>query len=435
MKTIFRYANLGLLMALVLALGAVAASAQNPCEDADGITKLGDSVREKYAIKTVDGRKAFLDVAKQFSEKYAACEPGKELGDWLKTMIPRVEKLLADQIIAEEKARLTARFDGAMKAKNWDEVYASGKEILNKYPDDFRAVELVLGSIGYDELLDRQNGKYSDETLRFAKQSLADLEAGKEFKPGFGVAPFSYKSKDDAIAWMNLTIGSIYQIGLKNKSAALPYLYKATLAPASSDVSTNPNPYEFIGSFYFDELNKLVEQIQNKAKDQKDTDTPEVAQQKVDEIKKLVAMSNGTAERAMDAFSRAFTLGKNAAYKAKMKKNVQDAYKLRFAKEEGVEAWITSAVTKPFPNPSTPIQPITDPEPVKTDATSTGTGATATTGTDATTPTASGSGAAVKPVATPVKPAAAPATTPVKNTAKPAKPQSSVKKAVAKKAA
>lgn len=435
MKTIFRYTNLGLLMALVLALGAVAVSAQNPCEDADGLTKLGDTVREKYAVKTIDGRKAFLEVAKQFSEKYAACDPGKELGDWLKTMIPRVEKLLADQIVAEEKGKLTSRFDGAMKAKNWDEVYASGKEILSKYPDDFRAVELVLGSIGYDELLDRQIGKYNDETLRFAKQSLADLEAGKEFKPGFGVAPFSYKGKDDAIAWMNLTIGSIYQIGLKNKSAALPYLYKATQAPSTSDVAGNPNPYEFIGSFYFDELNKLVEQIQNKAKDQKDTDPPEVAQQKVDEIKKLVAMSNGTAERAMDAFSRAFTLGKNAAYKAKMKKNVQDAYKLRFAKEDGVEAWITSAVTKPFPNPATPIQPITDPEPVKTDATSTGDGAAGVAPAGPSAATGNGSGAAAKPATTPAKPAAAPATTPVKNATKPAKPQSSIKKAVAKKVA
>lgn len=372
MKTIFRYANLSLLLAALLALGVVGGMAQNPCEDAEGLTKLGDSVREKFPVKTIAGRRAFLDAGKQFLEKYAACEPGKELGEWLKVQVPKNEKILAQQIIDEDKARLAGQFDGALKAKNWEVVYSSGKEILSKYADDFRAAELVLGSIGYDEMLDRQNHKYNDETMRFAKQALADLEAGKEFKPGFGVAPFVYQDRNDSIAWMNLTIGSIYQIGQKNKTAALPYLYRATQATGSA-VSKNPNPYEFIGSYYFDELNKLVDKIKTAAASQNEADPPEVAEKKVEDIKALVALSNGTAERAMDAFSRAYSLAdpkKAAEYRAKMKQNVADAYKLRFAKDEGVDAWIASAVAKPFVNPQTPVQPISDPEPVKTDATS-----------------------------------------------------------------
>jgi hypothetical protein len=68
----------------------------------------------------------------------------------------------------------------------------------------------------------------------------------------------------------------------------------------------------------------------------------------------------------MDAFARAATLAKDAAYKAKMKKNVEDAYKVRFGNTTGVDAWIANAVKAPFTNPTTPIQPISDPEPVKT---------------------------------------------------------------------
>lgn len=102
MKTIFRYANLSLLLPAMLALGTVAGIAQNPCEDAEGLTKLGDSVREKYAVKTIEGRRAFLDAGKQFLEKYASCEPGKELGEWLKIQVPKNEKTLAEQIIAED---------------------------------------------------------------------------------------------------------------------------------------------------------------------------------------------------------------------------------------------------------------------------------------------------------------------------------------------
>jgi len=72
------------------------------------------------------------------------------------------------------------------------------------------------------------------------------------------VKPFDYKSKEDAIAWMNLTIGTIYQLGKKDKVSAQPYLYAATQAPANSDVAKNPNPYEFIGGHYFDQLDALV---------------------------------------------------------------------------------------------------------------------------------------------------------------------------------
>jgi len=363
MKSIFRYVNISVLLAAVLAISAVAGFAQAPCEDAAGMQALDAKFRENYN-KDLAARKIALDAGKSYIEKYGSCEVATDFVTYLKNYLPKMEdRIKADELKGQQAVVLT-RFDNAMKAKNWDETYTSGKEILAQWPDQFRAVELVLGSIGYDEMF-AGNTKYVDETLKYALQSLNDLEAGKEFKPNYGVGTFSYKSKDDAIAWMNITIGSLYQIGKKNKSNALPYLYKATQAPTSSDVSKNPNPYEFIGSYYFDELNKLVEQIQAKAKLQSDTDTPEVAQKKVDEIKALVAQSNGIAERAMDAFSRAYTLGIKPEYKTKMKGNVEAAYKLRFGKTEGVDAWMATVNSKPFPNPSSPIAPISDPEPVK----------------------------------------------------------------------
>ncbi len=134
-------------------------------------------------------------------------------------------------------------------------------------------------------------------------------------------------------------------------------------------------------------------------------------------------MSNGLAERAMDAFSRAYTLGQAPAYKAKMKKNVEDAHQVRFAKKDGVDSWITSAVAKPFVNPTTPVAPISDPEPAKTTTSTTSTPVTPTT-----TPT--------KPADTTVKPSTTPVAKPATTPAKPAavtKPQAVVKKPVAKK--
>ena len=452
MKTIFRYANVGILVAAIMAIGAVAGFAQdppqNPCEDAAGITALDAKIREYLPKKAIEDRKVTIESSKQFIEKYGACEPNKEFTDYLKLQIPTMENALKKAIEAKEKADLLKRFDDSLTAKKWDDVYVSGKEILAKYPDEFRTVEIVLSSVGGEEAF-KNNFKYSDDTLRYSKQSIADLEAGKSFTVGdkarYGLGAFEYPSKDDAIGWLNLYIGYVTQVGQKNKPGALSYLYKASQAGSSSN--KNPIPYELIGSYYFDELNKVVEQIQAKAKEQKDTDPPDVIQKKVDEIKALVAMSNGINERAMDAFARASTLGKDAVYKAKMRKNVDDAYKLRFEKTTGVDAWITASIAKPFPDPKSPIAPISDPEPVKTTGEA-GTGVGAANGSGIGNANGSGIGSAngtgvggvkatsatpaTKPATTPAKPATTKPTAPAP--IKPAtKPQAMVKKPVAKK--
>lgn len=445
MKTIFRYTNMALLAAAIFAVGAIGTFAQDVCGDAVAISADRDKITEQARGRTtIEGRKTFGNTGKAFVEKYGACESAKDMVDWLNVQLPRNDEAIKKMEAEAAKQALLTRFNDSLKTKNWDETYTSGKDILQKYPNEFLAVELVLGSIGYDEnFKPTPITKYNDDTLRFAKQAIASLEAGKEFKPSYGVAPFLYKSKDDALGWMNLTIGYITQVGQKNKAGAAPYLFKATQTTAS-DTAKNPIPYELIGFFYFDELNKLVDQIKAKEAEQKDTDTPEVATQKVEELKKLVAMSNGTAERAMDAFSRAFTLGQAPAYKTKMKKNAEDAYKVRFGKVEGLDAWITSAVAKPFVNPTTPIAPVSDPEPVKTATTSNpGTGMAAGTGTGIGAANGSGMGAAngsgigrgngtgigagtgtgtapavvTRPATTPAK-----STTPATKTSKPAKP-------------
>jgi hypothetical protein len=126
-----------------------------------------------------------------------------------------------------------------------------------------------------------------------------------------------------------------------------------------------------IGYFYFDELDKLTTQIKAEVDSQKPEDTEDVAKAKVEKIKGLVALANGTSERAMEAFAKAHSLSTAKPYKDKMRLNIENAYKLRFAKgTDGMDAFIAEAVKKPFPNPMTPVTPISDPEPVKTDATS-----------------------------------------------------------------
>ena len=422
MKTIFRYANIGLLTAVIFALGAVAGFAQDACADADAQTKMGDEFRALYPLKDIDNRKKTIDVGKQFLEKYGACESAKELADYLKKTIPVLEENLKKTQAASEKASLTARFDAALKAKNWDEVYASGKEILAKYGDEFRVAVFVLGSIGLDETAKTPRvTKWNEDTLRYAKMAIADLEANKAFKT-FGLAPFTYKNKEDALGWMNYTIGYIYFFDKNDKKQGLSYLYKAT--QLNSDTKTNPIVFQSIGSYYFDEVKKLATEVTELEKKQDPNATPEASKLLVDQIKAKVAMVNGTAEAAIDAYARAYKLAdptpKGKAYKDSLYKTISDLYSVRFGKTEGIDTFIASTTAKPMPNPLNPVTPISDPEPV----------APVTTTTTSTTPPVT-----TKP-ASPIKPAATPGVKPATPPGKSgAKPQAVVKKATVRKKA
>ena len=369
MKTIFRYTNVALLVAAIVSLGALTGFAQDACGDAEGQLALREKFSAEFAKKDSAGRKSAIDTGKQFLEKYGACESAADMADYLKKNLPIMEKNYKTMIDAEAKQALYSRFNKAVETKNWDEVYASGREILAKEPDQLD-VMITLGSIGYDELFEgRTNFKYNEETIRYARQAIAAIESGKTSEK-YGLYGWTFKDKNTALAELNLTIGYITQVAKKNMKDALPYLYKVT--QSSTAASKNPVPYDLIGRYYFSELNVLVDKIKAAEASQNPEDSVEVAQKKVDDIKALVAMANGTAERAMDAFSRAFTNADAKAidYKKQMKSNVEAAYKLRFGKTDGVDSWIAAVNSKPFPNPTSPITPISDPEPVKTATTS-----------------------------------------------------------------
>lgn len=402
MKTIFRYANVGLLTAALLALGALSAVAQAPCEDADGQVKLDGEFRAALALTGVENKRKAVELGKQFLEKYGSCEPTAPMSEYLKKTIPLLEKQVKDGEVAKERGALLTRFDAAMKSKNWNEVYAAGKEIYAKWPDEFRDVVLVLGSVGLDETAKATPvTTWNEETLRFARQAITELEANKTFK-NFGVsiaggANFDYKNKEDALGWMNYTIGYILFVDKKDKKNGLGHLYKAT--QINSDTKSNPVIYQTIGSYYFDEVRRLAKEVTDLEKTQDTAATPEAQKALVDQIKAKVAMVNGTAEAAIDAYARARDLANKSTtvskeYKDSLTKTLSDLYNVRFGKMDGFDTFVANTLKKPMPNPLDPITPISDPEP------------TVTTTTTSTTP-----GTDAKPAA-PIKPAATPAAKP-----------------------
>jgi len=410
MKTIFRYMNVGLLAAVFFAFGAVASFAQSACEDVETKNTLDKAFRDNYA-GNLDARKKAVDAGKEYIQKFGECPDSADFVQYLKNYLPTMEsKIKTDEELIKKNA-LIKRFDDSLKAKNWDESYASGKEILAKYPDEFRTVEIVLASIGGEEAF-KANNKYNDEAIRFAKQSIADLESGKAFvvggKPRFGLSlkeggkvvyNFEYPNKEDALGWLNLYIGYITAVAQKNTPAALPYLFKATQTTAS-EASKNSVSYDLIGTYYIGELNKIYDAITAlRAQQDKEGITEEELKTLVADIKAKVAMANGTSERAMDAFARAFTLAKDPAIKTRTRKTLEELYRRRFDKTEGVDAWVATAVNKPFVNPQTPIAPVSDEPATTTTSTTTSPAASSTTAPTTAKPAATAP--AAKPAAQP----------------------------------
>lgn len=371
MKTIFRSLGLGFVLTVLIAVGAGSAFAQEPtAEDIAQKTATYEKFLEVYNKPDAASRKQAVELAKQFIEKWGSNPDDKPQVDYLKTYIVDTEKWLAQQEITQ----IVQRFDASLKSKNWDETYSAGKELLAKKPNDdnYRAALLVLGSIGLDETAKKPAvTKYNDDTIRYAKMAIADLESGKTFKT-YGVAPFAYKDKEDALAWMNYTIGYIMMFDKGNKQEGSSYMYKAT--QFNTPKAKDPVIYSYIGDVYWEEARKKIDELKTLNANLKPEDPVEVKEQKDAEIKAKLGVLNGYLERAMDAYGRAYQLtdaAKSKPAKDNLYNQLKTLYSVRFPdRADGLDAYISSIVTKPMPNPTSTVTPVNDPE-TKTDDTAT----------------------------------------------------------------
>ena len=336
------------------------ASAQDPCTDRAALEK---SIRDQLPKKALADRKAVVAAGKQFLDpKYDNCPDPAGFAEYLKTNIPGMEQTIKKMEDNIDSKNLLARFDEGMKAKNWDEVYAAGKLILDQKPNEYNDVKIVLGSIGLIQTgIDVHATKWNDDTLKYPQEAISDLEADKPFKT-YGVrvkdgANFAYGDKQNALGWMNYAMGYIYFYDKNDKKRAVSYLYKAS--QLTSETQSDPIIYNAFGGYYAEEVKRLGAEVMALNEGRSNKDAPDVGKQKDDALKAKVALLNGTAEAAMDAYARAYALAKEkpakypASYADGFYNKIQNLYDIRFGKAEGVEAWMADAKKKALPRPIT----------------------------------------------------------------------------------
>jgi uncharacterized protein YxeA len=372
MKKVLRVLVLG----LIATLAATAVFAQE--RDRATVYK---EYEDNYQATTIQGKQKALAAAKEYIEKFNTADDKAQV-DYFKEAIPALEQAIKDlgnaKLVADEQKTWNAmlvKFDTAFKSKNWDNAIAAGKEALNFQPQyiDKKGVDnikfdlgIVLTAIGYD-LAEAKNNKYNSETIEWAKRVIQQIESGQTSDKYGNYGSHQFKTdaypdgKNNALGWMNYTIGYITFYGQKNPQAALPYLYKAS--QVKSATQNFPIIYELIGAQYYEAVAKLD-------KERTDIQAANGGKDNEESLAKY-ALEKGYAERGADAYARAYKIIKDDAkvpkdYKDLVFSRLQQLYKFRNNdKTDGLDTYVASIMSKPFPNPTSAVEPIKD-EPATT---------------------------------------------------------------------
>jgi hypothetical protein len=366
-----------------IAVAAGASFAQDACEDYDGQAALYEKFNTAYSSKDLQVKKTSIDLGKQFLEKYGSCPSAEDTANWLKENLPAIEKSIKAAIDAEELKKLFAKFDNGVKAQNYADAFAAGKEILAK-PNQGDNLNIIvpLGAIGLYESY-KKNNAFNADSLRYAKMAIDKMNSGVTSNK-YGVFQFEYGTKEKALSEMNYVIAYItYHVNNDHKNGIEAY-YKVTQMPG--DRKNEPAVYDTIGSYYFDEVVKLADKVKTLIAEQQALTSEEEKAAKDTEIKSTIALLNAYAERSMDSYGRARALvtktdAESTKYKAALTERLTTLYDIRFEKKDGLDAYIANAIKKPLPDPTQPVE-----VPVETE-------------TPAAAPTPSGESSSAKPAA------------------------------------
>ena len=374
MKTIFRFLNAGALTVAILAFGAVAGFGQDNCGDVDGqnalYTDFTANFQKTKAADLADIKKA-ANSAKAFLEKYGTCDTVKEQADYMRPLVPKLEERIKRIEYSIVMDPLFVRFDNAIKTDNAAEVYAAGKEILAKEPQNYNII-VPMGVVGWD-LAAKGTSTYADDALRYAKMGLDGIKSGSA-KPkknaagndAYGALKYEF-TRDQAITELTYAVGYLTYYHKKDKKAALPYYYELAQTGRTKD---EPRIFATIGNYYIDEAAPIVEEL-GKLVQQLNSTTDETMKADLEkQVKAKIGLFNGYAERAMDALGRArekATKPADKSLKDSLQKQLQALYEKRFPeKKEGMETYIATTIKNPMPNPTTPVAPVIDAEPTTT---------------------------------------------------------------------
>jgi hypothetical protein len=318
----------------VLALSAVSAWAQaKECTEefkTATYSKWYDN-REKDQAAAYEAAKEYLEVCPTDESQYA-------------TALKNFKKKYEDLVL---KKKLATDFDAAVKNKNYADQIRLGNQLTTSNADN-AVVYIIMGSAGLGD------PNLLAESAQAARKAIELIEAGKPFAP-------TYQSKDQALAAMTYVLA---KAAVKTSPTdAIPYFIKAV--KYESDLKKSPLVYNELATAYGEGLvAKFAKDYQALAQAGKSVDSPEA--------KLVVANLNQALDRQIDAFARAAAASTSPADKKAFMDVLAAVYKDRNKKdpaENELNSLVAAALSRPLPDPPTPITTLPSTPATSTPAT------------------------------------------------------------------
>ena len=363
MKNLFRGLVFGSVLAGLTVVSAVPALAQQSCDDnADTKAAVYAKFTENYKSEEIAKIQTAIAGAKEYIQKYASCEgEDQTIPNYLKKAYPKLEEKVAVIKQTNEDKAVYGRFNKAVDATtiNAGEVFSAGKDILAKTPDSLD-LKLVLASVGFDEAAkETPNNTHNNQTIDYAEDAIKMLKSdGKSVTGDYGAYKWIYKNNDyadgksNALGWMNYTIGYIKFFRQGKKEEALPYLYEAT--KYNSGTKKDPFIYQTLGKHYLDKTKELAAKYEEIVKNNNNEET--------DEAKRLFGLQKAYADRAVDAYARAYNYAKTGSdktYADGLYKTLEGLYTFRNdGKADGLEGYVAGINSRSMPDPASEVEPI-----------------------------------------------------------------------------
>lgn len=367
MKEFPKYLVISLLLAVFYAAANTLVYGQSTIEECHAIYQ---SVTDNRVSPDIIKLRVALASSHEYLRKCSELKDQDAIKIYVTGQVPKIE----ERIKQAEIKLVEERYNKAIQNKNYDDMLSTAKELLRMDRPYSLDLMLDIASLGFDNASAKPAvNKYNDDAVTYAKQAVQAISEGKtsgNFDKVTGKADryggyIAYRTekcpdgKSNATGWMNYTIGYITYVSMKQKTEALPYLYRAS--QAGCETRENSELYRMIGAWYLDEFLRLDATRMNKIKAAGGTDTEETLA--------LLALERGYSERAMDAYARAYkkaieSKAPSQSYNDALLMKLKEVYGVRYDDDMSkFDTYLKQAGTTAFVDPAIPVTPIVEAPP------------------------------------------------------------------------
>jgi hypothetical protein len=281
------------------------------------------------------------EAGKEYLQKYEATDgPTDQYIAYIKKWVTSYEKIARRQELLKQ-----------LSDKNYNEAFASSKQVLIDFPDDL-VVLYPLSGAGLTAATSGNEANNSD-AVAYTKRTIQLVQSGKSFDPA---KPLTPKERDEMLNNLNYALGFLLRKTAPNEAAT----YFINAAQLEGPHKTNPYTYYFLASAYEEtEYSKLRSEYEAKCKTDEQLNSQE--------CKDLTAKVNQVLDRMIDGLARAIAYSNTASNPAQFAQartawteQITTLYKYRNnGSDTGLKELIASITSRPLPKPGEPVAPLT----------------------------------------------------------------------------